>query len=418
MKPIFLHSQFRAGSTYFWNKFRLTGQYYCYYEPFNEILNGSLHCLSPHSGKVFAQNMRHPEVAVDYFDEYPRAENGTVPLYKKEFAYGRLPDNEGADDELKAYLDCLLDHAGRSGRRPFFGFCRSSYLQDWMKQHYDSDNFFLLRQPRNQWESYLSFENNYFPATNLLMVAKNKTCSILQPLQNVVYLPEYSNGSVATEVKFYRHTIKPLLGLEREYFVFYYLWLTSFLEGLQHCRLIFDVDALSLSHELRRNCETRLSDMGIDLDFSDCRSPQYTQTLLASEQMQEIENDVELLVSASFPDKIAAIADAAKAAQNILLPSHLQLLERLQFLSDNTSTQSQEETLRALPQKDFFSREEFRAGVLESLFQYSQEAATLRQQNRQYSQWIAEPLTKKVFYRLRFLYGKLEASGTLLSRFQ
>ena len=416
MKPIFLHSQFRAGSTYFWNKFRLTGRYHCYYEPFNEVLEGSLHSLDPHCGKGFAQHMRHPEVSVDYFDEYARDENGLVPLYNKEFAYGRQPDNKQADDELRAYLDSLLAHAECSGRRPVFGFCRSRYLQDWMKQHYDSDNFFLLREARSQWESYLSFENNYFPANNLLMVAKNKACSTLQPLQDIIYLPEYSNGSVLTEVEFYRRTVEPLLGLEREYFVFYYLWLTSFLEGLQHCRLIFDVDALSRSAELRRNCETRLSEMGIDLDFSDCRSPQYSETHLTSEQMQEIESDVELLVSASFPEKIAAIAEAANAAQNILLPSHLQLLQQLQSLSDSTRAQSQAETLCALPQKDFFSRDEFRTGALESLFQYSQEAATLRHQNRQYSQWVAEPLTKKLLHRLRFLYHhKIGASGTHLS---
>ncbi|MEA3115191.1 MAG: hypothetical protein QOG58_4990, partial [Caballeronia sp.] len=36
--PLFLHSLFRSGSTYLFEKFRRTDRFYCYQEPCNEAL--------------------------------------------------------------------------------------------------------------------------------------------------------------------------------------------------------------------------------------------------------------------------------------------------------------------------------------------------------------------------------------------
>ena len=392
---------FRAGSTYCWNKFRCDDSYYCYYEPLNSSVSDSLHELKPHVSRAVAQHMRHPEVSQRYFNEYPRNAEGYVPFYKKEFVYGCQPRDGQASDELQIYLDSLIDHANRLGRRPVLEFCRTAYLQDWLSQNYAADNIFILRSARDQWESYLSFSSGFFTGHHLLMLAKNKDSSLLQPLQDAIYLPDYSSDAVIKEIEFYHCTMLPLLGLERAYFLFYYLWLLTFLEGLHYCRLVFDINGLSYSNEIRRNCERRLLEMNIDLDFSDCRIAQYQETHLTSEQMQRIEGDAERLVSASFPTKIAAAKAALDHAKDVLLPEYLETVERLHSLSHQAlsgGASQNEKTSSLVPPQYFLSREEVQSGALETLFQRVVELNELREK---YEWCLREPWAKITGRRLR-----------------
>ncbi len=393
MKPIFLHSLFRAGSTYLWNKFRCHGSCYCYYEPLNSSVADSLESLKPHCSREVALDMRHPEVSLSYFDEYPRNDAGLVPFYQKEFAYGRQPGNQQESDDLKKYLDSLIANAEHSGRRPLLEFCRTAYLQDWLRQHYQTENIFILRDARAQWESYCSFDSGFFTGNHLLMLASNKNSPLLQPLQDVIYLPQYSSSTVITEIEFYHYAVEPLLGLERTYFLFYYLWLITFLESWEYCRLVIDINGLSCSPEIRRNCERGLAEMGIKLDFSDCRIAEYKETHLTQQQMQRIEGDVEHLISVSFPVKIALANTAIQGARKTFLPAHFEIVERLHSLSEKSLLNSQlsqsQVASSLLPPQNFFSRDEFDSSALETLFQYVQENNDLHHK-------LNEPLARTI----------------------
>src|SRR5271156_621804 len=70
--PIFIHSLFRAGSTWLFDRFRRSNAgYWCYQEPFHEVL---LH-LQENPDKVLGvwremgASMRHPDLEKPYFLE-------------------------------------------------------------------------------------------------------------------------------------------------------------------------------------------------------------------------------------------------------------------------------------------------------------------------------------------------------------
>ena len=71
-KPIFIHSLFRTGSTYIWNKFRQNDKYYCFYEPFHpalsEITNDNIEQLLT---KDF-ESVNHPSLSKYYLYEYKK----------------------------------------------------------------------------------------------------------------------------------------------------------------------------------------------------------------------------------------------------------------------------------------------------------------------------------------------------------
>ena len=154
--PIFIHSLFRTGSTYLYSLFRSNKNNHCYYEPFHETL------YNYPKSKAFAKNkqdtyksMGHPEDTKDYFFEYPYNENGYgVPLFQKSFSYDTFCPNKDKNDDLKKYIENLINYAKG---RPVFQFCRSGLRTEWLKKEFDSVNIYLVRDPHDQWMSYNSF---------------------------------------------------------------------------------------------------------------------------------------------------------------------------------------------------------------------------------------------------------------------
>ena len=71
--PIFIHSLFRSGSTYLFNVFRRTGNYWCYQEPENEWLleldnkPEALLAVTTNNGG----NIHHPDIGKPYFWQFP-----------------------------------------------------------------------------------------------------------------------------------------------------------------------------------------------------------------------------------------------------------------------------------------------------------------------------------------------------------
>ena len=68
MAPVFIHSLFRTGSTYIWLKFRNNEQYYCYYEPFHEVLSILTRDVSNLLNEDLARDvLGHPAIKKRYF---------------------------------------------------------------------------------------------------------------------------------------------------------------------------------------------------------------------------------------------------------------------------------------------------------------------------------------------------------------
>ena len=301
-KPIFLHSQFRTGSTYVWSKFRETEDYYCYYEPFHEALADLTEEIRRENIDDKTASMSHPKLKRHYFDEYPLNEGCGVRYFHKEFTVDTYcMEADEKNESIKRYIGCLVDQAPR---RAVFGFCRSTMRTAWLMNNFDAFNIFIIRNHRNQWESYQSFQGDpYFNTVNLMILGKNGSSIKLQPLQAFFQIPYYENKVFATEYQFYKKYMSQLTDSER-YHIFFYLWLLSFIENYSACELVLNVDALSLDDSARQSASEMLRRSGIYLSFSDCSIRFYDNFTLSDKEMSSIEwTAIRMIQDASIYDQ-------------------------------------------------------------------------------------------------------------------
>ena len=206
--PVFIHSLFRTGSTYVWLKFRKINEYYCYYEPFHQVLPR----LTVEISNIYDEEnsrlfMRHPPLDKRYFFEYEKflSEGARgVPYFKKsfiadEFCY--VGDGQG----LKRYIDFLISGAGN--KIPVFQFNRSALRVKWFKEQYpESFNLYILRNPRDNWASCMSFlreGNSFFVTMDLLLSSINLKDYHFNKLSKIVPLFEYHDKDFKKELNCY-----------------------------------------------------------------------------------------------------------------------------------------------------------------------------------------------------------------------
>jgi hypothetical protein len=323
---LFLHSLFRTGGTYFWNKLRSSPGYYCYYEPFHELVATHQRETQVTDVADQARRLRHPDMVKPYLDEYPAGEDVGVPLFQKRFSYDDFCLEEHDDHPaLKAYVDSLLRFAPR---RPVFKFCRSTLRARWLRRHFDALHLYLLRDPRMQWESYLSANREYFCATSLLIHAKNHASPLLSPFQRLAYVPRYHSESVRAEIDFYVPLLR-FYDLDQQYGLTYAIWLVSLTEMMVMADRVVDMDLLTTDQDARKRTETWLSAHGVVMDLGDCRLPAYARMSLSAGVMEKMERRVQTVfrreLRSRYPDMEAAIRRHGPQ----LAPRHHRLLETL-----------------------------------------------------------------------------------------
>ena len=93
--PIFIHSLFRAGSTYLFSQLRRNDALFCYYESMHELVAWAAEDVSRLDMETSAEKMQqlhHPVLDADYFDElkqvWPAWQNRLAPgtVYGRYFA--------------------------------------------------------------------------------------------------------------------------------------------------------------------------------------------------------------------------------------------------------------------------------------------------------------------------------------------
>lgn len=287
--PIFIHSLFRTGSTYLYSLFRSNKNNHCYYEPFHETL------YNYPKSKAFAKNkqdtyksMGHPEDTKDYFFEYPYNENGYgVPLFQKSFSYDTFCPNKDKNDDLKKYIENLINYAKG---RPVFQFCRSGLRTEWLKKEFDSVNIYLVRDPHDQWMSYNSFSDNYFNIINLLILSK-LDCEIFSNLRKTLKLNEYTNVDLAIEYRYYEF-LTTGISKKLSYAIFYYLWVLSLIHNVKNSDCIIDLESLSHDLEEKNRVNNFLLSKDIEINFKDLKYKKYLDYDLTKDEFLEIENEI------------------------------------------------------------------------------------------------------------------------------
>ncbi len=307
-KPIFLHSLFRTGSTYLWNKFRQVDRYYCFYEPLHQVMAK----LTPENITYMMTRdfkaVHHPELEKYYLFEYKsllkEGQTG-IPYFKKGFSYDQFCLND-ENPEFKQYIDYLID--GSRGKIPVLKFTRTAFRSKWFKKNYpDSLNIYLVRNPRDQWQSYYDLfrRTNYsgFFLMDLIIASLNKDSEDFLPLSRNIPLVCYRHPQQDKENDFYRIALS-IYPDEEKYFIFYYTWFNAFLKNALQSDLIIDINRLTEDPVYNEEITLFLKGYGItDINFSDAEIEEYSSYALSPEIMAKIEEEVRHISLPSFTEE-------------------------------------------------------------------------------------------------------------------
>ena len=302
-KTVFIHSLFRTGSTYTWNKFRQSDRYCCYYEPFHpELAEITLETPCPWAyDSNTTDKLRHPRMGKDYLFEYQkllRPGQKGVPFFKKSFSFDDFCNNDDNPDQER-YIDYLVESSG--DQIPVMQFNRSAFRVRWFKRNYPGAiNIYLVRNPRDQFQSYMSMaEDNrldVFLVMDLLVAGINRHTPYFEALAGHLPLWEYHSPGFEDEQWFY-NLLLPVYNLEEKYLISYFIWYTALLENLLHADLLLNIDLLSTSDSYRRRIHEQFAGLGLEnIDFNDANIGKYKEYSLNKEKAAEIEETAQSLI--------------------------------------------------------------------------------------------------------------------------
>jgi hypothetical protein len=306
--PIFIHSSWRAASTYVWSKFRDRPDAYCYFEPLNEHLttltSDFVDWFRPWS---FAH---HPKLEAPYLEEFrPLIRNGAgIPRFPSHLSYGRYcagPDVELP--ELAAYLGDLAGFAARLGRRPVYGFVRTNLRVGWFRARMPGRNIFVRRLARRQFLSFLAqatHKNPYFLQRGLVILLHNMDEPLFVPLFRAIDIRKLVGSDELRDLLAGRGQHEATL--RALYIVFYYMHLQAIRLGEAEADLVIDIDRLMLEAPYRAETEARLHSLiGMAISFADCAAELYEAPLGWSNGFfDKLEREVEAIdaaLSAAHP---------------------------------------------------------------------------------------------------------------------
>lgn len=306
-KPIFIHALFKTGSTFLWSKFRKNKDYHCYYEPFHHFL---LEIDKNFKDKFIKENTvfkKEPTGEEHYLTEYAdliREKKAGLPFFKRSFIVDAYCENTGGHD-VKQYIDSLVENSGE--KRTVLQFNRTALRIKWFKSNYpDSLHVYLVRSPRDQWESYISkVKRNIriFVAYDLMIAGKNQHTDYFRRLADYVPLIDFRDADLNAEIKFYQ-TLSDQYTDEDKYFIFYYIWLSAYLENCQHADIIIDMNSISRDPAYRQQIIEKLQQRyGIyDSLFDDSQMREYSTHTLSPEVMKNIEATIQQVVFSEISD--------------------------------------------------------------------------------------------------------------------
>lgn len=268
--PIFIHSLFRAGSTYLFMVFRRSsGGYWCYQEPLHELAffsRDDVKFLQVDHGASKTALLRHPHIEEDYFREL----RDVWPAWQEKITERSIYANYFAPPEVDIGIPYWQSLIEASKGRPVFQECRTSGRIGAIKAALGGGHIYLWRNPWDQWWSYKVAP--YFDTVNQLIVrAPNAPAPVVQ-LRTALGMEDEAPSGLAAAFEYYG--ARPQ-GSEKSYLVFYMLWCLGLREGMTHADVMLSIDRLSDSPVYRDEMQGALLAAGISgIDFSDCHVPQ------------------------------------------------------------------------------------------------------------------------------------------------
>lgn len=278
--PIFVHSAWRAGSTYFWNTFRTSPRYLAYYEPFHESLE-TLTAADIRHATSTSWPCRHPVLDAPYYQEYsPLLEPcGGVKHFQWIFPYLHYFLNDEPLPDQQAYLDALSRHAYARRLRPVFGFCRSIGRMPWFSRNMPGVHITLTRDPLGIWRSALDRKQThgdlYFltrPLIILFFARRDPWVARYFAALDLGTLPRYSDSGAAQRQA--EQIVRVDFPLATRVFAAVFALGTALSQ--RYADLVISMEALSTDPGRRAISEILIGRYDIDLDWRDCAIPVYS----------------------------------------------------------------------------------------------------------------------------------------------
>jgi len=310
VRPIFLHSLWRTGSTYVWSRFRAADGTRCFYEPLHDGLARLTRARIDRGTPEVTQQNNHPQLAKPYFAEFaPLVAGRGVRGYRRRFAYSRFVLAPGeADPELRAYVGGLIAEAGRADQVAVLGMNRSDLRIGWMRRCFGSYDISVDREPADIFSSYISqmYNGNYYYFTKLMQIVElNRHQEIFQPLAERLKLRTPIEQLCISPKHFY-HDVLDQMSREDLYALTLRIWAIRSLHALSCCDLVIDLALADRRGYGGMLSERIAADCGLEVSFADMQTAQ-PETGIRLAQQAAIERaalkDVPLAAMKPFLDR-------------------------------------------------------------------------------------------------------------------
>ncbi|TAK43822.1 MAG: hypothetical protein EPO27_14120 [Betaproteobacteria bacterium] len=316
-KPIFLHSGWRSGSTYLWNKFRRIDRFVAFYEPFNEILASVTAERARTLSTLSWSGSNHPELDRPYFAEYgPLIDVAGVRGYRESFALTNYFRNDTDLEDQHDYLSGLLDHAASVGKVAVLGFVRSVGRVRWLRRRFDAVHILLIRDPVQQWASghlqRIHHGNPYFHLMPYMILGQAPECAARVGARAIAQDEPLGQ-------RFSRHL--DAFGADppgESLRVFLHYHLATHLAACDGCDLVVDIDLLSQDPVYRAQIETELDALtDTRFDFSDAHVGRHDLGALGMRLTRTLDEFLRLHAAPHARER-ARRADTSRAAGTIM----------------------------------------------------------------------------------------------------
>ncbi len=309
---IMIHSLFRAGSTYFFNKFRQNHNFWCYYEP----LHHDIAKLKPDALEIWkfdetsTSNMNHPSLDKPHFYEYKAVfdeKHIGIPYFDDVISYNEFTKVRSVETTYK-YINNLIVKSPKD-TIPILQFNRTGMRLQWFKKEFnEAMHLFLLRNPRDQFESYLGrgpLNKNWFLAINLFIYLINKNDFKKISLNSKIYQLDLTSDDVIQNLTTCLDELSSI-SIELHYEIFLHMWLLSYIAADHHTDLIIDMDKMNESNEYKNEVIQLLKkyDPRATLNFDDFRIKHYSKFSISLSQYQSVEKKVIELYSDQISDEL------------------------------------------------------------------------------------------------------------------
>lgn len=289
-QAVFIHSLWRSGSTWLFDRFRRSAQeYFCYQEPFHEALLQL--DTDPSALLQFAdetsRSLRHPQLSHPYFLEFYALREALRGKFRACISYYAFFD-PSACTGFDEYVQALIHAAPAT---PVLQCCRSFGRVRHLRENHGGTHIHLWRDAVSQWFSYQI--SDYFDIVSLMVLGARNPPPAILAIRQRIGLPEPEAKPFAAHYATLR--VFPMR-MEQRYLVFYGLWLYSLLENSAQCDLDINLDQLSEDPAYREVVGNALQKAGIvAVDISSAQSPVSFLDAKEKRSFAEIEQQLEQL---------------------------------------------------------------------------------------------------------------------------